>query len=125
MLGERLNRLPEALEATDRLLAEYPDHSIGRGGRAVYLARLGRVDEAVAEVRKLLTGDPEPSVYYHAGCVLALAAKADPKYRDEAIGLVSKALLKGYGHDFLIGDPDLDALDGDGRFRTIADGVRR
>ena len=124
VLGERLNRLDEAVKATDELLAEYPDHAIGRGGRAVYLARLGRTDEAVAEARKLLSANPQPLTYYHAGCVLALAARTDPSYRDEAIGLIATALLRGFGHEFLVGDPDLTALADDERFQKLLVGVK-
>ena len=56
VLGERLNRVDEALTATDHLLELYPDHPIGRGGRAVYLARLGQAEKAVVEARQLLVG---------------------------------------------------------------------
>ena len=124
ILGERLNRLPEALAATDRLLELYPDYQLARGGRAVYLARLGQVDKAVDEARRLLAGNPPASAYYHAACVLSLAAKADPKYRDEAVRLVATALRRGFGHDYLLGDHDLDPLRADERFRKLADGVR-
>ena len=124
VLGERLNRIDKALKATDHLLEVYPDHPIGRGGRAVYLARLGYTEKAVQEARQLLVGAPPPSVYYHAACVLALAAKADPKYRDEAVRLVAAALLRGFGHEYLLGDRDLDPLRTDERFRKLAEGVK-
>jgi serine/threonine protein kinase/Flp pilus assembly protein TadD len=124
VLGERLDRPAEALAATDRLLEVYPDHPIGRGGRAVYLARLGQTDKAVIEARQLLVGSPPASAYYHAGCVLALAAKSDPKYRDEAVRLVATALSRGFGHEYLLGDTDLAAIRSDERFRKLADGVK-
>ena len=124
VLGERLGRTEDALKATDHLLEIYPDHPIGRGGRAVYLARLGRTEAAVTEARQLLAGSPPASAYYHAACVLALAAKADPKYRDEAVRLVAAALVRGFGHEYLPGDHDLDPLRADERFRKLADGVR-
>jgi serine/threonine protein kinase/lipoprotein NlpI len=124
VLGERLNQIPEALTATDRVLAVYPEHPHALGGRAVYLARLGQTDEAVAEAHKLLSGSPQASVYYHAGCVLALAARAEPRHRDEAIRLVATALLRGYGHEFVLSDPDLATLADDERFKKLVDGVK-
>jgi hypothetical protein len=69
-------------------------------------------------------GAPPPSAYYHAACVLALASKAEPKYRDEAVRLVAAALLRGFGHDYVLGDHDLDPLRADERFRKLADGVK-
>jgi serine/threonine protein kinase/tetratricopeptide (TPR) repeat protein len=124
VLGERLNRPAEALAATDRLLEVYPDHPIGRGGRAVYLARLGQTEKAVQEARQLLVSSPPPSMYYHAACVLAIAAKTDPKYRDEAVRLVAAALLRGFGHEYVLTDSDLDSVRSDERFRKLADGVK-
>jgi hypothetical protein len=63
-------------------------------------------------------------VFYHAACVLAIAAKAEPKYRDEAVRLVATALLRGYGHEYVLGDGDLDSLRSDERFRKLSDGVK-
>jgi tetratricopeptide (TPR) repeat protein len=124
LLGEKLNRPADALAAVERLLALYPDHPTGRGGRAVLLARLGRLDDAVAAARQNLAAATHPSARYHAGCVLALVARKDPKHRDEAIRLVATALLRGFGHEYLLTDDDLSALRGDERFRKLMDGVR-
>jgi tetratricopeptide (TPR) repeat protein len=124
VLGDVLNRPVEAIAVTDRLLELCPDHPNGRGGRAVLLARTGRAGEAVAEARRLLADNPHPEVYYHAACVFALAAKADPKYRDEAVRLVAAALRQGRGYEYVLADPDLDPVRGDERFQKLVEAVR-
>jgi tetratricopeptide (TPR) repeat protein len=124
LLGEKMNRPADALAAIDRLLALYPDHPIGRGARAVLLARLGRLDEAVAAARQNLAAATHASEYYHAGCVLAIVSRKDPRHRDEAVRLVATALLRGWGHEYLLTDDDLDALYMDERFKKLLDGVK-
>jgi eukaryotic-like serine/threonine-protein kinase len=124
LLGEKMGRPADALAALDRLLAIYPDHPTGQGARAVLLARLGRTEEAVAQARRCLANAPHASAYYHAGCVFAIVARTDPKYRDEASRLVATALLRGWGYEYLLNDDDLSALKGDERFRKITDGVK-
>jgi len=124
LLGETMNRPANALEVVDRLLALYPDHQTGRGGRAVYLARLGRNDEAIAAIRRYLADAPHPATYYRAACVFAMVSKTDPKYRDEAVRFVAIALLRGWGHGFLLTDEDLNAIRDHEQFRKLADGVK-
>jgi serine/threonine protein kinase/predicted Zn-dependent protease len=124
ILGEKMNRPEEAIAAVDRLLAIYPDHQNGRAGRAVLLARLGRNDEAIAEARRCLTSAPHASAYYQAACVFAIVSRTDNRHRDEGIRLVATALLRGFGHDSLLSDHDLDPFRTDERFRKLADGVK-
>jgi eukaryotic-like serine/threonine-protein kinase len=124
LLGEKMNRPADALEVVDRLLAVYPDHQTGRGSRAVYLARLGRNDEAIAAIRRYLEDAPHPATYYRAACVFAMVSKSDPKYREEAVRLAAIALLRGWGHDFLLTDEDLNAIRDHEQFRRLADGVK-
>jgi serine/threonine protein kinase/Flp pilus assembly protein TadD len=124
LLGEKMNRHKEAIAATDRLLKLYPDHMNGRTGRAVLLARIGRTEEAIAEARRCVATAPHESAYYQAGCVFAIVSAKDPAYRDEGLKLISTALLRGFGHDFLLTDNDLDALRGDERFRKLFEGVK-
>jgi eukaryotic-like serine/threonine-protein kinase len=122
--AELLKKQREALKAVERVLAKYPDHQNARGGRAVYLARLGRPKEAVAEVERLLSKSPEAAAYYQAGCVYALLSGTDPAYKTEAVRLVTAAMLRGFGHDLILTDTDLDPLRADANFRTVAEGIR-
>ena len=71
-----------------------------------------------------MTRTPHPSAASKAGCVLAIVYRKDPKQRDEALRLVAAALLRGWGHEYVLDDPDLSALTGDERFRKIVDGVK-
>jgi hypothetical protein len=106
------------------VLAKYPDHQNARGGRAVYLARLGRPKEAVAEAKLLLSKAPQPAAYYQAACTYALVSGTDPAYKAEGIRLVAAAMLRGFGHDLIFTDTDLDPLRTDAKFRTVAEGIR-
>lgn len=53
------NRLPEALAAYERALAERPAYLNARLGRASVLRRMERIGEAEAELRAILADDPD------------------------------------------------------------------
>lgn len=124
ILGEKLNRTEEAIAATDRLLAFSPDNMNGRAGRAVMLARIGRNEEALAEAKRCMELASSPATIYRAGCVYAIASAKDPKYREEGVRLIATALLRGFGHEHLLSDSDLDSLRNDERFRKLMEGVK-
>jgi eukaryotic-like serine/threonine-protein kinase len=124
LLGEKMNRPDEAIAVTDRLLKLYPDNMNGRAGRAVLLARIGKTEEAIAEARRCVAAAPHASAYYQAGCVFAVVSAKDPKYREEGIRLIATALLRGFGHEYLLNDDDLKPLRDDDRFRKLLDGVK-
>jgi len=122
--GEKLNRQKDALAVVERVLAKYPDHQNARGGKAVYLARLGRPKEAIAEAKILLDRAPQAAAYYQAACVYALVSGNDPTYKVEGIRLIATALRRGFGYDLISTDTDLNPLRADANFRTLAEGVR-
>jgi len=124
ILGEKLHRPHDALKVTERLLVWRPDHRNMRAGRAVLLARVGRSAEAIAEARKCLDATTHASILYKIGCVFALVSDKEPKYRPEAVQLIAKALLCGYGYEQILRDPDLDPLRNDQVFLHIANGVK-
>ena len=125
ILGEKMNRLDDALAAVDRLLAIYPEHQNGRGGRAVLLARLGRSKEAI--VRRHVRASKPPRIRVPTTtrpASLPWSPTKDAKQREEGVKLVAKALLKGFGHEYLLTDADLDPLRGDERFKKLVEGVK-
>jgi len=95
-----------------------------RAGRAVLLARLGRGEEAIAEARKCLDATTQPSTLYQIGCVFAIVSEKEPKYRPEAVQLVAKALIRGFGYEHVLDDRDLDPLRKEPLFVRLVDGVR-
>jgi serine/threonine protein kinase/Flp pilus assembly protein TadD len=106
LLADRLNDPAGALAVTNRVVELYPEHAPGRAGRAVVLARLGRAEEAHAELARARQLSDDATVLYQGACVRALTGD-----RDEAIDLLRKAFRAGYtdltGMDE---DPDLKAL---------------
>ncbi len=100
-----LSRPADAVEQYDRAveLANQDDLDSFRLGRAVALARLGKVEEAVALAGKL--SEPAGAGYYplfHAARVLAAASKATTQekpareYADRAVGLLRRLQAKGH-----------------------------
>ena len=55
-------------------------------------------------------------------CVFAIVSAKDPKYREEGVRLIATALLRGFGHEYLLIDDDLDSLRADERFRKLVEG---
>ncbi len=124
VLGERLGRDADAVAKLDRLLGWYPEFAFARAGRAVHLARLGRVAAAVADADECLKSSPSPETWYRAACTYALCSKHDPKYRDPAVKLAAKALKAGFGANDLATDDDLAPLHGNVQFAQLAEAAR-
>jgi tetratricopeptide (TPR) repeat protein len=122
VLADKLHKTEAALEVANSLCELSPDYAIGRIGRAVLLARLGRRAEAHAEAekaQKLAKKDPE--ITYRAACVYALTSTMHKDDRDKALDLLERALKSGYrGVACIKSDRDLDAIRDNKRFQEIA-----
>jgi tetratricopeptide (TPR) repeat protein len=117
ILADVLSRNEEALAVANRLADLYPNYAVGRAGRAVLLARLGRRADAHAEAEQARKLCKDPEVTYQAACVYALTAKDNPDDRVMAVALLERALKDGYRNVTGIKtDPDLDSLHQDERF---------
>ena len=124
----RLDRYEEALEIADsgvaagrRQVKDAPDDLDGRLHMAMLYARLGRADEARAEVDLCLEIAPRDSfTAYHAACVFCLLA--DPDDLERALDLLVNARDRGY---FLRGElarnTDFDVLRSLPAFRALED----
>jgi serine/threonine protein kinase/tetratricopeptide (TPR) repeat protein len=106
----KLKKPEDAVAALDRLLKYYPDDSRALGYRAILLARLGRIDEAVTAAQSSLNPGATGEQLYRAACAFALISAKDSKYRNESLRLLSQALARGWGHLQLAGDSDLAPL---------------
>ena len=108
-----------AVAILDRLLKEHPHYMPGLCGRAVYLARAGRLDDALAEGKRILALSDTPFTQYRVACVYALGAAKKPALAREALRLLARALTKGEGHDYVPSDSDLDPLRDDPAFKPL------
>ncbi len=59
-----------ALESFERVLARAPGHSLARYNLALLLKRLDRLDDAVAELRRVVAADPRPEAWHALGVAL-------------------------------------------------------
>ena len=124
VLGERLDKPAEVLEVLERALKLSPDDANLRGGRAVLLARLGRADEAKAEVKKGLEMRSRPDDLIRAASAYAVLGPKDPQAAPEAVRLLAQALLQGEGFGIVETDADLARVKDDAAFRRVAEAVR-
>jgi serine/threonine protein kinase/predicted Zn-dependent protease len=122
--AERLSRPERAVAILDRLLKRHPDYVPGLCGRAVYLARAGKIDEALAEAKRILALSDTPFTQYRVACVYALASAKKPALADEALRQMARALQHGEGHAYLDIDSDLDALKGRPAFESLLQYVK-
>lgn len=123
ILTEPLNRLPQALDALDRLIAVAPLSAEGHAGRAVVLARMGRIDEAIAEAEWVKSHSADPLMTYQIAGVYARSADR-PGHAREALRLLADALVKGEGYQYLDTDPELESIRGSLEFRNLLSSVR-
>lgn len=112
VLADHLHREADAVAVLDRLLESAPDDVEARAGRGVYLARLGRADEARRDASAVLEAEPTAYREYQMAGLYAQLARRDPKGTDraEALRLLTLALRAGVGVRTLREDADLDPI---------------
>jgi tetratricopeptide (TPR) repeat protein len=125
LLAEKLNRPADAVAVLDGALEMFPDSVALRQGRAVYRARLGRRDDALADVAVCLRDDGSAQSEYKAACVHALSKPLGPEDRAAALRHLVAALRKNYDRlDLIETDHDLDALREDTDFKNVLRNAR-
>jgi serine/threonine protein kinase/tetratricopeptide (TPR) repeat protein len=128
-LGDALWQLPKeragALQAFQRA-ADLASEKLGldasndqlRQTYAIYLVKLGRKQEAVAEIKKALEHDPkDASVRFFAARVYATA-----DMRSEALQALKDAVALGYSAGEISHEPDLAELRSDRTFQQLVAG---
>lgn len=124
VLSERLGRLDEAIETLTELLRVEPEFAPALTGRAVLYARLGKRDEALADVERCLLLENTPALNYQIGCVYSLLSTHEPELADRAIQYLSRALQPAYGGGIIGHDADLKPLERNAVFRRMKIGVQ-
>lgn len=123
--SDLLHDNPKALEAVGQALAISPDFLQARIGRGVLLARLGKRELAIGDARAALALDATPPTLYQAANIFALTSKQEPLDKREALPLLSRALLGGFGLDVIDKDSDMDPIRSDAEFRRIVEAARK
>lgn len=118
VLSVHLKRDAEALAVLDRLVNLYPQSLQAKAGRAVLLARAGRVEEAVAEADSCLAASPSAATRYQLAGAFALSSDR-PGHLNRALSLLSGALIEGAGWKDLSTDPDLKPLQAHEGFQKL------
>ena len=122
VLADHLHREADAIPLLDRLLELAPDYVDARCSRGVYLARLGRADEARRDAADALKADRGAYRQFQVAGLFAQLSKRDPKAKDEALRYLARALRAGFADaNLLKTDPDLDPIrDDPGFVRLVA-----
>lgn len=124
VLAEKLGRTEEAVQVLDRAVDFHPESPPIRAARAVLLARLGKREAARREACEALSLDSSPSIVYQVAGAYALLSRQSQEDSQKAVELLSSALRRGYGHDLLEADRDLNPLRDDPRFRKLLQAAR-
>ena len=116
LIATNSNRMERATELFGKALELRPHFGEARRFRAILLARLGRIAEAITEINTALQAAPKSgAALYAAACVTALAAEQAPspaaarQATGEAIRFLRQALANGYGQHAAT-DDDLKVL---------------
>jgi tetratricopeptide (TPR) repeat protein len=119
ILSEQLGRTEEAIQILNRLVLLYPEYVPARAGRGVLLARQNRRHEAIADAEACLLRDTKPATLYQLAGIYALTSRQEPHDHFQALQLLSTALQRGYGHDLVPIDADLDPIRNLPEFKAI------
>src|SRR5262249_35229641 len=91
-----------------------------RSGRGILLARQGKRDAALADAEEALLRDPSPAIIYQVAGIYAQTSQQHADDRLRALALLAAALRKGFGHDLIDKDTDLDPIRNQAEFRRLA-----
>jgi serine/threonine protein kinase/Tfp pilus assembly protein PilF len=125
VLSKYLSRTEDAIRVLDQAVSLYPEDVRPRAGRGVLRARLGQDGDAIKDAEAALALEDQPANQYQVAGIYALVSQRDPACRDTAFRLLTQALKKGFGGDFLAIDNDLDPIRKDPRFAQIEALARR
>lgn len=119
--SEHLAQTKEGIETLGRLLEYFPNDADARGSRAVLFARLGKQDEALAELKQLLNTDHRPPLaIYQSACVYALLAKENEPQRIQALQLLATSFaMQPSLVSIARTDPDLTNLHGEQTWKQL------
>jgi serine/threonine protein kinase/Flp pilus assembly protein TadD len=125
LLAARADRLERAAELFAQALEQRSNFGEARRYRAILLARLGRLAEALTEINTALRAAPRSgATLYAAACVTALAAEQAPTPTQtqqavaESLRFLKQALAAGYGQHAAT-DDDLKAIQQHPEFRRL------
>ena len=121
VLSEHLKRESEAITVLDRLLTSQPNYPKALAGRAVLLARAGKIELAIEDLKKLLPEKVKlpPELMFQVASAFSLCSDFRPQLRPQAFRWLTWALAGGYGASRLESDPDLAPLRNDPEFATL------
>lgn len=105
--GDILKQNNKAVQILDRAFRMYPENTDMRSARAVFMARVGRSEEALNEISRLLHLIKSPVIYYRAACVYSITAKDNPDRLRDARRWLSRAISEGFGIEEANNDSDL------------------
>ncbi|MCI0681355.1 MAG: tetratricopeptide repeat protein [Gemmataceae bacterium] len=124
VLAELLGKTAEAIRVLDRIIELYPDHVVARSSRGVLWARLKKRSEALHDAEEALIRSAGPAIQYQVAGIYALTSRTDPDDAREAFRLLSAALRRGYGLDYVGRDTDLDPIRNRPEFRRLVEAAR-
>ncbi len=121
VLSEFMHDDNAASEVLNTILVHDPENDWARVDRCVLLARSGRKDDVLQEVKSILDSGKTiaPSTYYQIACAHCLLATMYPECREKALQYLSRAILGGYGYDLLENDKDLDSIRLEPQFNSL------
>ena len=124
VLAETLKKPEDAVKALDEAIVYHPDCVDAYCSRGVLLARLGRRDEALQDVRACQQFKREPLTDYKLACIYALTSRQQPSDRADALRSLVAALKAGCGFEWLAADTDLDPLRDLPDFKRLLTGAK-
>ncbi len=117
LLAINLKQEEAAVEVYGQVLEREPSNEIARIDRAVLMARLGRVEEAIEEAKCVLDDSSSARNLFQAGCVFARSNSE--QHQKRAVMLITRSILNGYRPVQLQSDEDLQSLEGRSGFEAI------
>jgi serine/threonine protein kinase/Tfp pilus assembly protein PilF len=125
ILGGSLGKTRQAVAALDEVVKRYPKHSAARASRGLLLAGLGERAAAHRDVKEACTRSGNSAdVLYQAACAYSLTSRIQPADKDEAFRLLALALERGFGHDRMATERDLEPLRAEPRFANLLEAVK-
>jgi len=119
--SERLDDLPKAIEAMNRIVEIAPQEVRHRATRGVLLARNGQREDALADAQQCLQQDRTADTLYRVAGIFAQNSKSEPEDQEIAMKLLRQALARNpeLVAKMMSNDPDLKPLKGNPELQEI------
>ena len=126
LYSSKLDDLPKAIEAMDRVVELNPKNAKFRAGRGVLLARTGERKKAIADATRCIQQNRSAEILYQVAGIYALTSRVEPQDLKAALDFLQRAVKKSPETvvKMMRTDPDIETIKREPEFEDTVEILR-